>query len=772
VFCSGTVLEARVDQTCSTRRELAPWLTPGRFLGLLAILVLAAFPKVCLGLESFYYRDFGVLGYPFIHYQHESFWRGEIPFWNPLSNCGTPFLAQWGTMTLYPFSLFYLVFPLPWSLTCFCFAHLLLGGLGMYYVAFRWTGSRAGAAVAGTAYVFSGVSFSCLLWPNYTVALAWMPWVLLTAERGWSEGGRRVVLAALVGALQLLAGVPEIVLLTWLVTGALWIHGLLNAPGERLALARRLFLIVGIAAGLAAMQLLPFYDLLLHSHRDRTFSVSKWAMPIWGWGNFFVPLFHCFETSQGPFFQYGQEFFTSYYLGVGVLALAAWGIWKTRQPRVWILGGSALVAVLLALGENGVLFPLVKRFVPLLAIARYPIKFILLPAFAIPLLAAFGISHFDFSPPRPIREQRWFLFICSAFCGLIILVLALAKAHPFIYDQWPATLKNGIIRGLFLIAFAALILLLVRATRNRSRVLLMLALLLIIFADALTHTAQQNPSLPAQIFAPGLWQAHANAPAPRHGQSRVFITPQAEQRLLFNRVQNGTDQFMGERLALWSNLNLLDDIPKVNGSSTLQIREQMLVQKLLYEQTNAFPAGLLDFLSVSHMSSPENLVEWTARTNYCGFITGGQRPEFVDNQTAIHKLVENRFDPRQTVFLPAELRSTLGVNNATEVQITLPEVSNHRVTFQTTAAEASVCVVAQSFYHCWKARIDGTGATLLRANGAFQGMVVPAGIHRITLIYDDLMFWIGLAITAASAFFCVLLWRTQKQKAAGETQAA
>jgi hypothetical protein len=50
-------------------------------------------------------------------------------------------------------------------------------------------------------------------------------------------------------------------------------------------------------------------------------------------------------------------------------------------------------------------------------------------------------------------------------------------------------------------------------------------------------------------------------------------------------------------------------------------------------------------------------------------------------------------------------------------------------------------------------------------------MVVPPGIHRITLIYDDLMFWIGLAITAASAFLCVLLWRAHKQKARGETQA-
>src|SRR5947207_9522846 len=104
------------------------WLTPLRFGAVLALLLLAAYPKVLLGFHSFVHRDYGVLAYPVIQYAHESFWRGELPLWNPLSNCGTPFLAQWGTMILYPFSLFYLLFPLPWSLGFFCLAHLFLGG--------------------------------------------------------------------------------------------------------------------------------------------------------------------------------------------------------------------------------------------------------------------------------------------------------------------------------------------------------------------------------------------------------------------------------------------------------------------------------------------------------------------------------------------------------------------------------------------------------------------------------------------------------------------
>src|SRR5207249_3852835 len=141
-----------------------------------------------------------------------------------------------------------------------------------------------------------------------------------------------------------------------------------------------------------------------------------------------------------------------------------------------------------------------------------------------------------------------------------------------------------------------------RSRSQRAGMGLSLGLVLIIFADVYTHVPQQNPSLPAEFLAGGLWQSHAQARGPQHGGSRVFITPQAEEHLLRNRVRAASEQFLGLRLALWSNLNLLDGIPKVNGSSTLQIREQMQLQKRLYDSTNGLPEGLLDFLGVSHFS--------------------------------------------------------------------------------------------------------------------------------------------------------------------------
>src|ERR1043165_8370085 len=182
----------------------------------LALLLCALYFPVLFGGETFYSRDFGVLAIPTASYHRDALWRGEIPLWNPYSNCGVPYLAQWGTMVCYPLSLIYVLLPMAWSLNLFCIFHLWIGGMGMYFLARRWVGEGYPAALAGTAFIFNGISQAALTWPNYTAALGLFPWVVLAVERAWQPqsvppifvkmGDRSapaVVMAALVSALPL-----------------------------------------------------------------------------------------------------------------------------------------------------------------------------------------------------------------------------------------------------------------------------------------------------------------------------------------------------------------------------------------------------------------------------------------------------------------------------------------------------------------------------------------------------------------------------------------
>ena len=55
------------------------WWTLRRFAVVLALLVVAAFPEVALGLKTFIHRDFGLFGYPLAQFHRDCFWQGELP---------------------------------------------------------------------------------------------------------------------------------------------------------------------------------------------------------------------------------------------------------------------------------------------------------------------------------------------------------------------------------------------------------------------------------------------------------------------------------------------------------------------------------------------------------------------------------------------------------------------------------------------------------------------------------------------------------------------
>ena len=150
--------DTRMNKTPSAPDANEFW-TARRFLLVLSLAVLVVFPKVALGLNTFFFRDFGTLGYPGGHYFRECLQHGEFPLWNSYSHCGTPYMAQMGQWYLPAWIC--VILPMPWSVTFPMLLHLMLGGFGMYSLARRWGAGGFAASFAGFAYAFNGVSLSC-----------------------------------------------------------------------------------------------------------------------------------------------------------------------------------------------------------------------------------------------------------------------------------------------------------------------------------------------------------------------------------------------------------------------------------------------------------------------------------------------------------------------------------------------------------------------------------------------------------------------------------
>lgn len=746
-------------------------ITPLRFGLLLAALFVVSHPGIVFGTQTFFHRDYGVLGYPFLHYHRECFWQGELPLWNPLSNCGVPFLAQWGTMTLYPFSLFYLLLPMPWSVGVFSLGHLWLGGLGMFFLARRWTGNGLGPALAGLAFAFGGIAQASLMWPNYTVALGWMPWIVLLAERAWREGGRLIVAAAAVGALQMLSGVPEIILMTWLVAALVLVGSRVTAPKLTsptfpLLPVGRFAAVVALVAGLSAAQLLPFFELLELSQRQAGNSATKWAMPVWGWGNLLLPVLHYFRTPQGTFVQEGQNFFGTYYPGIAVLALAGLGACVAASRRAWLLAALAVGGLVLAMGEA---FPpnrWMQELLPLTGFARYPVKFVVLTAFALPLLAAFSVQALirtddELTSQRKIARETVILAGFGVTLGLLLIVWVIAAKFRWPYDQWPLTRQCAVGRAVALIITGFLVWLLTQELNQRRRLLLGGILLLAIWGDLRTHLPRVNPTLPAEVMEPG-WSVRQAGFAGNvtPGQGRVFISPTAEAQLLRSEVTDLGADFLGKRLALWSNLNVLDGVAKMNGSSTLRVWQQDQVQEWLYSSPTNVPPRLLDFLGVTYETSPTNVVEWVSRPSSLPLVTAGQRVLQLSPQETKARMLSPDFDPQREVIISLMPGTRLADTGVVAADVKVTRFERHRIDLEVnveSAANGAYVVLAQTWHPAWQATANGQRTMVMPANHAFQAIVVPPGKSQVALTYRDQDFRTGVGITLATMGICGLL---------------
>ena len=288
----------------------------------LALLVVAAFPQVVFGVATFVARDFGFFAYPLAHFQKECLWHGELPFWDPYNNCGVPFLAQWNTMPLYPPALLYLALPLTWALSCFSLLHLWFGGLGMFLLARRWTGSATAGAFAGTVFAFNGFTTNLLMWPSHIATYSWMPWVIFAVEAAWRDGGKKILLAAFAGALQMLAGGPETIFLTWVVLSAFWLQDIGSGWGR----AGRHVVALSFGGGAGrqphggAIAAVPGSG-CPRPARDGLYrfalvhAVSRLGQLLGAPGLWY-------PGRRRIFFQAGQYWTSSYYLGIGTLWLA------------------------------------------------------------------------------------------------------------------------------------------------------------------------------------------------------------------------------------------------------------------------------------------------------------------------------------------------------------------------------------------------------------------------------------------------------------------
>jgi len=733
---------------------------PRFFAGWLALAVVLSFPEVLLGFGAFVLRDFSTFGYPLAAWHKTSFWQGELPFWNPLVYCGVPHLAQWNTMVFYPGTLIYLLLPVnvPLALSWFCLAHLYAGGLGMYFLARYLIQRDFPAAVAGLAFAFSGPLQHCLMWPNNIAALGLMPWVALTVLHGCRVGGRSLLWPIAVGAGQMLSGAPEMILFTWLLAGGavLW-QCAVDPRRDWAGPARRLAGVVVAVAGLCAIQLLPFFDLALHSLRISHGQEVQWPASPTFWVNLFLPMAASGQFANGVVYLEGQEWINSIYLGLPTLWLGLLALRARRSPAVRMATFAILGCVLLSLGPAGLLYSWINHFIPL-EIVRYPIKFLTPVFFLLPLLAARGAAELPGNAvtPGPGPRSRW-----TALAALVALsCLSMWMIGTGRRELDPGlSLLNGLLRLLWLLAAAILLHFSIRASGTRTRRWLQLGFIVVVWWDLKTHLPALAPTVAPRIYQVENEGLTALAPPPKPGVGRLYRLPET-----IWRTDTFTDEGMEMSLLLLraelaENLNLPEGAASIGGFLSLWFPMWEGIGDLLIDRQGRLNEELADFLAISHTNSRDQFATWLRRSGSHPWITAGMAPRFASRREAFEHLLNGWWSADAEVFLETRWQEKIVAQADPQARVNVLEFAPNQIRFEVECAKPTMAAIAQFHHRWWRATIDGVETPVMPANLSFQAVAVPAGRHTVELRYVDGWFRIGAGISAVTLLLCLFLFR-------------
>ncbi len=412
------------------------------------------------------------------------------PLWNPLIFSGRPFQADIQSGMFYPPNLLCLLLPIPVAFTLLTLAHLLWGALGMYWYSRLTIKETYAAFITAFIFIFSSF-FVTRLYSGIVIFIftaAWLPHAFFLSERWYQT--RRFTYAlwlAIVLALQLLAGSPQVALYTWYALGLAIIFQLIFPPA-RSAVAQpaqahvgtdynlsqshspiaqdkhasvrssilgspRLRLLAGyiaafsLALALSAVQILPTWKLIRHSYERA--EAGRWSyiiedsLPLRMLPTFWAPNFYLSPTKEHLYWGSKAGYWeVNGYMGMaplllGVLAVICWRRRKLPEPvahasredsrqrtRIFFcMLVMALVALALAFGGNSPIFRLFYWVAPGFDRFRAPARMILLYTFAVSLLAGFGLEMFLDAMRNATRKFNIRL-------NRIILLLALAAVIP------------------------------------------------------------------------------------------------------------------------------------------------------------------------------------------------------------------------------------------------------------------------------------------------------------------------------------------------------
>jgi hypothetical protein len=721
----------------------------------------------------------------------------RIPLWNPYIFGGLPFVDAMHGDTFYPLAVLQFFMPLQKALGYKLVITVLLAGIFTYLYIRKMGMSKWAGVVAGTIYMLSGFLISLVYAGHdgrmYVTSI--LPLLLYTMEIGFQ---RKSLLwwwpFGLAFGLLILANHPQFAYFAMWCTGAYFLMRLIFVLKEskEAAPVKKAMPVVGFVLSmifglcLALVSIWPTQDYVRkyspRAEEGKGYEyASSWSLHAEEAFTQIIPNFAGYSTlGNHPELSSDQTYWGKNYFKINTenaglvgIILAVIGLILYRDRFSYFFLGTAIFALLYALGDSGIIFKLVYYVMPLVKKFRAPSTIMFLFAFSVAFLAARTIDWIEKSKKQQIGKNLLYGTFIAAGIYLLgaLLIAGAGKSLMGIYtsifysDIQPGQQSNletnlpniaaGLLAGaVFIGAIATLLWAWTKKKMGINAIAVVILILIAFDSWILCGMKFIRPVDPSPYFT----KPPIASMMPKESQPyRVFAMPQAlsNQNIL---AQFGIDEvtgYHGNQLRWYDNFiggNQLSSLFVYrNGRATglspnfNEVLSLTNAEYLLINQQIALPG----FQAAGNAPGGLNIMKNTAVLPRVRVVRDYQVQS--DPDKAMSQLMVPGFDYVNKIIIDRNPASSISssVPNAGDTAY-IENAPPDRIKLKANLSAPGFVAIQSNWYPYWKAFEGKTEIPIYRTDYTFMAIELPAGSHEVELRIENPYYTLGKNVSLIS----------------------
>lgn len=679
----------------------------------------------------------------------DAFAHWQWPLWNPFSFAGYPLAANWQSAPFSPFNILLLLFGNVTGYGLLVALQPILAMVFMLVYLREIKLSRVAALIGAVSFAFGGYMMTYLTWATTGYILAFIPAGLFLVEKYFASTKKKyLALMSIVVFFILTGGFFQPAFFAMLTIGG---YSLVTAiVSKKVSALVQIYFWVSLGVGLAALQLFPTLELLPLSVRALDHNIAEYnygLLPIKSLITLLAPDFFG-NPATGNYFGPIQYQEASGYFGIISLMLAVASLLSKKKNFRRLFFSVFFVISLVLVFDGPVGRAVFDLRLPLIS-TGYASRWLMVTALAGSVLAAFGVE---------IIEKKKKLLL-----SLLTLIILAAVAY---FTKDPVSLRNLILPS-GLAAGGLLLFLLPR--ENWALGLLFLLVVVDLGRYGLKFTPMAD-SRYGTTTIPILSKTKELAGINRVTFDQGPIVPANTWMYAGIQTIGGYDPLLYKDYGIWFRaLNVgLNPDQRIDGSLGKGAMTRYLNLDNPYSPMLDL-AGVKYFMTLKKDKegryndrgeiNKELLKKYSLVEEYGATVLLENKTAFprfglffaseseMDDVKAAEKLVAG-FDFRKKLLLKTDKPVQFIADKSDSV--TMMKYTANVVEIKAKTKNGAYLLLTDTDYPGWRAKVNGEEAKIIRADGIFRAVELPAGESFVRFYYFPESFRLGLIVSAVS----------------------